>query len=138
VPSALLHNLKHNKVLHEHVLCLTIRVAGAPYVSAEERFVVTQLSASSWVATIHYGFKEDPDVPEVLTHIAQAYPEIDLDPPHTSYFLSRQTVVTAKKSAMWRWRRAIFAFMVRNATGSTNFFKIPPDQVVEMGIQVAL
>jgi KUP system potassium uptake protein len=138
VPPALLHNLKHNKVLHDHVLFLTILVADVPYVSPEERLSVQKISASSWQATITYGFKEDPDVPEGLRLVAEAYPEIDLEPMRTSYFLSRQTVVAAKKPALWRWRRAVFSFMARNSTRSTKFFKIPANRVVEMGMQVEL
>ena len=110
VPPALLHNLKHNKVLHDHVLFLTILVADVPYVSEDERFTVNKLSASSWQATVHYGFKEDPDVPDTLRQVAEAYPEIDLEPMRTSYFLSRQTVVAAKKPALWRWRRVVFSW----------------------------
>jgi len=138
VPAALLHNLKHNKVLHEHVLFLTIEVADVPYVAVDERFRVEKISASCWQIVVDYGFKEDPNVPEVLRQVAEAYPEIDLEPMRTSYYLSRQTVVAAKKPAMWRWRRGVFAFMARNATRSTKFFKIPPNRVVEMGMQVEL
>ncbi|ANN67685.1 potassium transporter Kup [Bordetella bronchialis] len=138
VPPALLHNLKHNKVLHDHVLFLTIRGADVPYVSPEERFSLTKLSASSWQAVVTYGFKEEPDVPDVLREIAEAYPEVDLEPMRTSYYLSRQTVVAAKRPAMRGWRRALFAFMARNSTRSTKFFKIPPNRVVEMGMQVEL
>ncbi|MGN6661195.1 MAG: potassium transporter Kup [Achromobacter mucicolens] len=138
VPSALLHNLKHNKVLHDQVLFLTILSADVPYIAPEERFEVNRLSASSWAATINYGFKEDPDVPEALRLIAEGYPELDLEPMRTSYFLSRQTVVAAKKPALSRWRRAVFSFMARNSTRSTKFFKIPANRVVEMGMQVEL
>jgi len=138
VPAALLHNLKHNKVLHEHVLFLTIHVADVPYAAGDERFEVQQISPSCWQVDVHYGFKEDPDVPDVLRQIAEAYPEIDLEPMRTSFYLSRQTVVAARKPAMQRWRRAIFAFMARNSTRSTKFFKIPPNRVVEMGMQVEL
>jgi len=138
VPAALLHNLKHNKVLHEHVLFLTIHVADVPYAAGDERFAVQQISPSCWQVDVHYGFKEDPDVPDVLRQIAEAYPEIDLEPMRTSFYLSRQTVVAARKPAMQRWRRAIFAFMARNSTRSTKFFKIPPNRVVEMGMQVEL
>lgn len=138
VPPALLHNLKHNKVLHDHVLFLSIRVADVPYVSDDERFEMHKVSASSWQASINYGFKEDPDVPDALRQVAEAYPEIDLEPMRTSFYLSRQTVVAARRPAMARWRRALFAFMARNATRSTRFFKIPPNRVVEMGMQVEL
>ncbi|AWP80704.1 potassium transporter Kup [Bordetella bronchiseptica] len=138
VPPALLHNLKHNKVLHDHVLFLSIRVADVPYVSEDERFEMHKISASSWQASINYGFKEDPDVPDALRQVAEAYPEIDLEPMRTSFYLSRQTVVAARRPAMARWRRTLFAFMARNSTRSTRFFKIPPNRVVEMGMQVEL
>ena len=139
VPPALLHNLKHNKVLHEQVIFLTIKVADVPFVSDEERFQVERVSHSSWQVTVHYGFKEDSDVPEALRQVGEAYPELDLEPMRTSYFLSRQTVVGAAKHAvMPHWRRVIFAFMARNGTRSTMFFKIPPNRVVEMGMQVEL
>ncbi|AZW31727.1 putative potassium uptake protein [Bordetella bronchiseptica GA96-01] len=138
VPPALLHNLKHNKVLHDHVLFLSIRVADVPYVSEDERFEMHKISASSWQASINYGFKEDPDVPDALRQVAEAYPEVDLEPMRTSFYLSRQTVVAARRPAMARWRRALFAFMARNSTRSTRFFKIPPNRVVEMGMQVEL
>lgn len=134
----MLHNLKHNKVLHDHVLFLSIRVADVPYVSEDERFEMHKISASSWQASINYGFKEDPDVPDALRQVAEAYPEIDLEPMRTSFYLSRQTVVAARRPAMARWRRALFAFMARNSTRSTRFFKIPPNRVVEMGMQVEL
>lgn len=97
-----------------------------------------KISASSWQASINYGFKEDPDVPDALRQVAEAYPEIDLEPMRTSFYLSRQTVVAARRPAMARWRRALFAFMARNSTRSTRFFKIPPNRVVEMGMQVEL
>ncbi|MFJ1302915.1 potassium transporter Kup [Pseudomonadota bacterium AL_CKDN230030165-1A_HGKHYDSX7] len=138
VPPALLHNLKHNKVLHEHVIFLTIKVADVPYIAAHERFVVEKISASSWTVVIHYGFKEDPDVPEALRLVAEAYPEIDLEPMRTSFYLSRQTVVAARRPALSGWRRAVFSFLARNSTRSTKFFKIPPNRVVEMGMQVEL
>jgi len=138
VPPALLHNLKHNKVLHEQVLFLTIKVADVPFVSAEERFKVERVSHSSWQITVNYGFKEDSDVPEALRLVGEAYPELDLEPMRTSFFLSRQTVVGGKRAIMPRWRRAIFAFMARNGMRSTKFFKIPPNRVVEMGMQVEL
>ena len=138
VPPALLHNLKHNKVLHDQVLFLTIRVADVPHVVPEERFTLKRLSTSSWQLTVFYGFKEDPDVPESLREVAEAYPELDLEPMRTSFYLSRQTVVAGRRPAMWASRRAVFAFMARNSTRSTKFFKIPPNRVVEMGMQVEL
>lgn len=139
VPPALLHNLKHNKVLHEQALFLTVHSADVPYVSASERFTLEQMSASSWQAVGLWGFKEEPNVPELLEQIAAAHPELNLQPMETSYFLSRQTVVVVRKlSFQAAWRRRLFAFMARNSSGSSRFFKIPPNRVVEMGMQMEL
>ncbi|MVW80082.1 potassium transporter Kup [Bordetella sp. 02P26C-1] len=138
VPAALLHNLKHNKVLHEYTVFLTLEVVDVPYVSDEERFLVEPVGMDSWQIAVHYGFKEDPNVPHVLRLISEAYPEIDLEPMRTSYFLSRQTIVAARQPAMGRWRMGVFSFMARNAMRSTLFFKIPPNRVVEMGMQVEI
>src|SRR5690606_13519405 len=111
VPAALLHYLKHNKVLHEQLLFLNIQVVDVPYVSPGERYALDRIGASCWQVVAQYGFKEDPDVPAVLRLVAQAYPDIDLEPMRTSYFVSRQTVVAAHRPAMQRWRRALFSFM---------------------------
>ncbi|WP_459618176.1 potassium transporter Kup [Bordetella sp. 2513F-2] len=136
VPPALLHNLKHNKVLHEQVIFLTVHVADVPHLDPEDRYTLTPVSASSWQVTVQYGFKEDPDIPAALRLVAHDHPELDLDPMRTSFYLSRQTVVAGKHPAMSAWRRALFSFMARNGTRSTRFFKIPPNRVVEMGMQV--
>ncbi|PLC48570.1 potassium transporter Kup [Pollutimonas subterranea] len=136
VPPALLHNLKHNKVLHEQVLFLTVQSAGIPYVPSEEQCQLERLSASSWQATATWGFKQDPHVPLLLEQMAKEHPELNLEPLEVSYFLSRQTVLVVRKlSLVSRWRRTLFAFMARNSSASTRFFKIPPNRVVEMGMQ---
>ncbi|HEY9279216.1 MAG TPA: potassium transporter Kup [Eoetvoesiella sp.] len=136
VPPALLHNLKHNKVLHEQALFLTVQSAGTPYILADERYQLEQLSPSSWQAIATWGFKQDPHVPQLLEQMAKEHPELNLEPLQVSYFLSRQTVLVVRKlSLISRWRRTLFAFMARNSTASTRFFKIPPNRVVEMGMQ---
>lgn len=136
VPPALLHNLKHNKVLHEQVLFLTVQSAGIPYVPSEEQCQLERLSASSWQATATWGFKQDPHVPLLLEQMAKEHPELNLEPLEVSYFLSKQTVLVVRKlSLVSRWRRTLFAFMARNSSASTRFFKIPPNRVVEMGMQ---
>lgn len=138
-PPALLHNLKHNQVLHEHVLFLTVCIRDVPYADPQERLKVDKLSASSWQAVVYYGFMEEPDVPRALEAIAQHHSEIALAPMRTSYFLSRETIVLGRKAgAMPRWLARLYAFMARNATRSTRFYRIPPNRVVEMGIQVEL
>ncbi|WP_269495011.1 potassium transporter Kup [Castellaniella sp. S9] len=139
VPPALLHNLKHNKVLHEQALFLTVESAGVPYVPFSERVHLQRISRSSWQAVARWGFKQEPNVPQVIEQIAQELPELELDPMRISYFLSRQTVIVVRKR---RWldygQRRLFAFMARNASRSTRFYKIPPNRVVEMGMQTEL
>jgi KUP system potassium uptake protein len=136
VPPALLHNLKHNKVLHEQVLFLTVQSADVPYVPFGERFKLERLSRSSWQAIAVWGFKQEPNVPQMLEQMAHEHPELNLEPMQTSYFLSRQTVMVIHKLPLrLRWRRSLFAFMARNASRSTRFYKIPPNRVVEMGMQ---
>ncbi|WP_132584764.1 potassium transporter Kup [Paralcaligenes ureilyticus] len=139
VPPALLHNLKHNKILHEQAVFLNVQSADVPYVPFNERFVLERLSRSSWQVVATWGFKQEPNVPQLLEQIAQTHPELNLEPMRTSYFLSRQTVLVVRRLS-WRlsWRRSLFAFMARNATRSTRFYKIPPNRVVEMGMQFEL
>src|SRR5690606_16294842 len=93
VPPALLHNLKHNKVLHEQVLFLTVQSADIPYVPESDRYTLERQSVSSWQAVGRWGFKQEPNVPRLLEQISAGHPEINLDPMQTSYFLSRQTVI---------------------------------------------
>uniref|UniRef100_UPI003340E88F potassium transporter Kup n=1 Tax=Castellaniella defragrans TaxID=75697 RepID=UPI003340E88F len=139
VPPALLHNLKHNKVLHEQALFLTIESAGVPYVPFDERIHLERVSRNSWQAVARWGFKQEPNVPQVIEQIAQEVPELELDPMRISYFLSRQTVIVVRRHS-WVdfWQRRLFAFMARNASRSTRFYKIPPNRVVEMGMQTEL
>src|SRR5690606_37534859 len=115
VPPALLHNLKHNKVLHEQALFLTVQVADVPYVPFSERVVLERVSRSGWQAVARWGFKQEPNVPQVIEQIAQEVPELELDPLRISYFLSRQSVIVVRKRP-WPglWQRRLFAFMARN------------------------
>lgn len=139
VPPALLHNLKHNKVLHEQVLFLTVESADVPYVDRSERYRLEQLQPWCWQAVAQWGFKEEPNVPDALRQIAEAHPELKLAPMETSYFLSRQTVIVSPKTPLaQRLRQRLFALMARNATRSTRFYRIPPNRVVEMGMQLEL
>lgn len=139
VPPALLHNLKHNKVLHEQVLFVTVASADAPYVTYNERYTLKRLGRSSWEVVAKWGFKQEPNVPQLLQQLRGEHPEIKLEPMMTSYFLSRQTLIVGNKEPLRRrWRRLLFAFMARNAARSTRFYKIPPNQVVEMGMQLEI
>src|SRR3546814_59955 len=139
VPPALLHNLKHNKVLHKQVVFLTVQSAGVPYVSFDERYRIERLSRGGWQVVARWGFKQEPNVPQLLEQIAHEHPDIDLDAMQVSYYLSRQTIIVVRKLPLHlRWRRSLFAFMARNASRSTRFYKIPPNRVVEMGMQMEL
>ncbi len=139
VPPAFLHNLKHNKVLHEQVVFLTVQSAGEPYVPRSERYRLERLGQGAWQVVAMWGFKQEPNVPQLLEQIDQEHPELNLDPMQTSYYLSRQSILVVRKLPLHlRWRRSLFAFMARNASGSTRFFKIPPNRVVEMGMQIEL
>lgn len=139
VPPALLHNLKHNKVLHEQTVFLTVKSAGVPYVPFTERFQIEHVGRTSWQVVAQWGFKQEPNVPQLLEQVHNEYPEINLEHMQVSYFLSRQTVIVVNKRPVLRaWRRRLFALMSRNASRSTRFYKIPPNRVVEMGMQLEL
>jgi KUP system potassium uptake protein len=133
-PPALLHQLKHNQVLHEQVIILTIQTADAPYVSPEGRIEVVQLGRGFWRIIARYGFMETPNVPEVL-RLAAAQ-GLAVHGGRTSYFLGRETFVATGRSSLPGWRRALFMFLARNARSPTEFFGIPPNEVVELGAQI--
>jgi KUP system potassium uptake protein len=135
-PVALLHNLKHNKVLHERIIILTILTEEVPYVAEAQRMQVQQLREDIFRVTGHYGFMEQPDVPALLNSCASA--GLKIKEMETSYFLSRETIIPHRKPGMAFWRRRLFSAMSRNAQSATTFFKLPPNRVVELGIQVEL
>jgi KUP system potassium uptake protein len=132
-PTALLHNLKHNKVLHEKVVLLTILSAQIPAVPRKERVKVEELGKGFFRVTARYGFTENPSVPEVM-ELARAQ-GLDLPPMTATFFLSRETLLPTPR---WGWRERLFAIMSRNAVRPTDFYRIPPNRVVELGMQVRL
>ena len=136
VPHALLHNLKHNKVLHERVVLMTVRTEDVPYVAEDERLEVVQMSASFWRVVARYGFKEDPNVLQVMEMCAKEGFELELM--DTSFFLSRETIVPTERPGMARWREKLFVWMSKNAMRATDFFQVPTNRVVELGAQVEL
>ncbi|MBL0141589.1 MAG: potassium transporter Kup [Betaproteobacteria bacterium] len=136
VPSALLHNLKHNKVLHERVVFLTVVTHDMPTVPVEDRVHLKPLGDGFWKIEAWYGFKEQPDVADILESCRLRY-KLAFDPMETSYFLSRETIVCAgERPGMATWRDHLFAWMNRNATRATDFFNIPINRVVELGTHV--
>jgi KUP system potassium uptake protein len=136
VPHALLHNLKHNKVLHEKVVLVTVRISDVPHVEAKERIAVQHLGNGFHRVTVNYGFKDEPDLPRDLEICAQY--GLELDMMDTSFFIGKETLIARPNSEMAYWREKLFVGMFRNADSVTNYFKLPPNRVVELGTQVAL
>ena len=136
VPAALLHNLKHNKVLHEKVLFVTVANLDIPEVGAEGRTEVTELSPGIHRVVLRYGFMESPNIPRALEGL-RSY-GVDYDPMQVSYFLGREVLVRALVPKLPLWRLYLFLLMARNAVPATVFFRIPSDRVVELGVRIAI
>ncbi|HEX7124846.1 MAG TPA: potassium transporter Kup [Thermodesulfobacteriota bacterium] len=135
-PVALLHHLKHDKVLHEQVVLLSIVPKDVPRVPADERLAIERLGEGFWRVVARYGFMETPNVPEILGRCLGH--GLSTDPMTTTFYLSRETLLTHGRSGMMRWRKALFAFLSRNARPATAYFGIPPGRVVELGMQVEI
>jgi KUP system potassium uptake protein len=135
-PPALLHNLKHNKVLHSKVLILSMMTEEVPTVPSEERIEIQPLGKEFYRVIAHYGFMEAPEIPEVMDLLKEK--EIHLEPMATSFFLSRETLIPSKTPGMALWREKLFSVMSRNAQRPTDYFRIPVNRVVELGMQVRL
>jgi KUP system potassium uptake protein len=135
-PPALLHNIKHNKVVHERTILLTLLTEDVPYVGHDERLTVKPLDQGFCRVVARYGFMETPDVPPLLEKVQAPGAPIDLD--QVSYFLGREQLISTGGSGMGRWREALFAYLSRNAQSATVYFRVPPNRVVELGAQVEL
>ncbi len=136
VPHALLHNIKHNKVLHERILLLTVRIEDVPYVTEGKRMTTEDLGQGFYRVVLRYGFMEDIDVPlalEAMEGCGPRYKAMD-----TSFFLARQTLISSKRPGMAVWREKLFSWMLRNAESAMEFFKLPANRVVELGSQVEI
>ena len=136
VPNALLHNLKHNKVLHAQNLFVTVHNHEVPWVGMDKRLEVESLGHDCWQVNVHYGFKNDLDLPKALHQIKGR--GIALEPMTTSYFLSRDTVIPTLGSGMARWREKLFAQMHHNASGAADFLNLPNNAVVELGSKIEI
>jgi KUP system potassium uptake protein len=136
VPHALLHNLAHNKVLHERTVFMTVIVQEVPWVSDKERVEIRDLGHNCYRVDARFGFKEDPDVPAALRCCAAH--GLEFTPLETSFFLSRQNVVPTRDRGMALWRDRIFATMVRNSNSIADYFCIPPNRVIELGTQIEI
>ena len=134
-PPALAHNLKHNHVLHEHIVLLTARTQQTPRVDPRDRIQIEPLSDGFWRATVTFGFMEEPDIPSALRLIKD--PRLQIDARKVTYFLGRETLIPVKRvHHMALWREKLFVTMSKNAMTATNYFRLPPDRVVELGAQL--
>jgi len=136
VPHALLHNLAHNKVLHERVVFLTVRTEDVPHVADTERVEVNDLGDNFYRVIAHYGFKDDPNVPEALEQCAVCGHGLNLL--ETSFFLSRETLIPTRMPGMAPWRERLFIWMARSAQNAMGFFRLPSNRVIELGTQVEI
>ena len=135
-PSCLLHNLKHNGVLHEHPVLLTVEVGSEPYVTQAARAAVRPLGKGAYLVTLRYGFMEQPDVPRELAALADK--GVPFDPMRTTYFVGRSNFVSARRPPLPRWQEQIFLALARLASSAGDFFSLPPNQVIELGSRIEI
>jgi KUP system potassium uptake protein len=135
-PPALAHNLRYNKVLHQHLVVLTVNTAQRPHVPPDERVSVERLGDDMFHVRVQYGFMEDPNVPEALRDARNQ--GVPIDDEDVTYFLGRETIIVTRREGMALWREKLFVLMARNAVRATAFFRLPPERVVELGVQVEI
>ncbi|WP_338769227.1 potassium transporter Kup [Massilia sp. METH4] len=136
VPHAMLHNLSHNKVLHERVVFLTVHILEEPYVAREEQVRITDLGHQCFQVNVNYGFKDEPDIPGILDLCGEH--GLPFEMMETSFFIARQTVISAPGQGMAPWREHLFVAMSRNARAAADYYQIPPNRVIELGTQVEI
>jgi KUP system potassium uptake protein len=144
-PPVLLHHLKHNKVVHEKVVLVSVVTEEIPQVAEVDRVQLKDLGHGFWQVVAHYGFMESPNVPEMLRSLEQRGARdamglggLIVKPMETTFYLGRETLLPNGSSPLARWRKILFILMSRNALPATQFFSLPPNRVVEMGAQIQL
>ena len=135
-PSVLLHHLKHNKMLHQRLILLSITTLDVPTVPEAERITINTLGANLFVVTAAYGFIESPSVPDILTELGNR--GIELKMLETSFYLGRETILPTGPARLARWRKRLFILMSRNSRSAAAYFDLPPNRVVELGAQIQL
>jgi KUP system potassium uptake protein len=135
-PSALMHNLKHNRVLHDKLVFITAETTNEPRHDSEERVVVKQMPLGAWQVEAKFGYMEQPDLPRAL-RAAQRH-GLDIDPRQASYFLGRRIILPSRRSKMPFWQQRIFIMLTNQSARAIDFFRIPPDRVVELGQQISV
>jgi KUP system potassium uptake protein len=133
-PLALLHNIKHNRVLHERVILLTMSTTDEPHVSAENRVTVEELREGIYRVVAHFGFMQEPLVAEIIAALHGK--GLDIDPEKATFFLSQLNIMPTGKSTMQRWRKKLYSFLSRNAQPANMFFGLPANRVVELGMHL--
>jgi KUP system potassium uptake protein len=136
VPGALLHNLKHNKFLHERVVLMSVLVEDIPHVPDEQRFTIRHLDHGFHTVIVHYGFMDEPNIPRALAQLRLMQFRFNLM--ETSFFVGREKIVAGPDSQLSRWQRRLFSFMSNNMLNATEFFRIPSNRVVELGGQLEI
>jgi KUP system potassium uptake protein len=136
VPGALLHNLKHNKVLHERVVIANAVVADTPFVKPEHRIEVEKLGKGFYTVKVHHGFFETPDMPQAMEDARRFGLALDLN--SATFFIGRETLVQAEHSELSRWRNWLYRNMARNAMSAARYYSLPPNRVVELGTQITI
>jgi KUP system potassium uptake protein len=135
-PPALAHNLRYNKVLHQYVVTLMVTTQPVPHVPPDQQVTVRPLGHGVFDVIVRYGFMEDPNVPDALALACTQ--GLDVDDKDVTYFLGRETLIVTKAPGMALWRERLFVLMARNAVRATTFFRLPPERVVELGVQVEI
>ncbi len=136
VPHALLHNLKHNKILHERIILLTVKITNSPYVELEKRCEMHNMDHGFHRMVLKYGFMQEPDIPAALSDVKSCGPDFKMM--DTSFFLARQTLLASSRPGMAIWREKLFAWMLQNSQSAMEFFRLPTNRVVELGSQVEI
>ncbi len=137
MPHALLHNLKHNRILHERVIFLTAVPKDVPHVAAEDSAEIRALGDGCHSVKVYLGFQDSYDIADIAQTLAQKF-DFRIEPNETSFFLSRETVLTGRRGGMADWRERLFSWMMRTAQPASDFFRIPPNRVIEIGTQIVI
>jgi KUP system potassium uptake protein len=135
-PSALLHNLKHNRVLHETLIFIHVTTAVQPRIATDEKLEVSRLPLGAWLVNVTFGFMEEPNIPATL-RMCRPY-GIEVDPRTASYFLGRRAIRTSSRSALPFWQQRLFIMLANQSSRATEFYRIPPERVVELGMQLSV
>ncbi|RLA97857.1 MAG: hypothetical protein DRG83_15255 [Deltaproteobacteria bacterium] len=133
-PVPLIRNFQHNKIVHENIILLHVKIEEVPFVRSKHRSVVEKIGEGFYRVILRYGFSEHPNVFRALRYLKVE--GLNIEPSEITFFLGRETLLVKKNSDMKTWRKNLFAFLSRNARDATRFFRIPPDQVIEIGVQI--